>query len=253
MTGPDTCCMARMAASRGLHAVLDVVLDGLDDHNGIVHDDADGQHQAKQRQVVQAEPHGRHEGEGADDGHGHRDQGDQCRTPVLQEHQHDDGHQDDRDEQRLVDLVDRLLDKRRCVINDTVIHARRETQLEFFHLGPDQFSGVEGVGPGQLVDRQGHRRFAVQSANLVIGLGAQLYPADVADVDVPLLLGLDDDVAELVLVGQPALRGHDVLEDLPPRHGRLADLTGCHLNVLVFDGRHNVADRQMAGGHLLRV
>ena len=35
--------------------MLDVVLDGLDDDDGVVHHDADGQHQAEERQVVQAE------------------------------------------------------------------------------------------------------------------------------------------------------------------------------------------------------
>ncbi len=35
--------------------VFDVVLDRLDDHDGVVDDDADRQHQAEQRQVVQAE------------------------------------------------------------------------------------------------------------------------------------------------------------------------------------------------------
>ena len=36
-------------------AVLDVMLDRLDDDDGVVDHDADGQHQAEQRQVVQAE------------------------------------------------------------------------------------------------------------------------------------------------------------------------------------------------------
>ena len=40
-------------------AVLDVMLDRLDDDDGVVHDDADGQHQAEQRQVVQAEAQNR--------------------------------------------------------------------------------------------------------------------------------------------------------------------------------------------------
>ena len=82
-------------------AVLDVVLDGLDDDDGVVDDDADGQHQAEQRQVVQAEADDGHDGEGADDGHRHGDQRDDRRPPVLQEQQHDDGHEDDRLAQRL--------------------------------------------------------------------------------------------------------------------------------------------------------
>ena len=55
ITGPDTCSIAWMVASRGAMPVLDVVLDRLDDDDGVIDDDADGQHQAEQRQVVQAE------------------------------------------------------------------------------------------------------------------------------------------------------------------------------------------------------
>ena len=54
MTGPVTSSIALCAASRGVMPVLDPVLDGLDDDDGVVHDDADGQHQPEQRQVVQA-------------------------------------------------------------------------------------------------------------------------------------------------------------------------------------------------------
>ena len=54
ITGPDTCSIALIVASRGARPVLDVMLDRLDDHDGVVDDDADGQHQAEQRQVVQA-------------------------------------------------------------------------------------------------------------------------------------------------------------------------------------------------------
>ena len=40
---------------RGVQAVFDVMLDRLDHDDGVVHHDADGQHQAEQRQVVEAE------------------------------------------------------------------------------------------------------------------------------------------------------------------------------------------------------
>ncbi len=54
--------------------VLDMIFHRLDHHDCVVHDDADGQHQAEQREVVEAEPHGGHHGERADDGHRHGDQ-----------------------------------------------------------------------------------------------------------------------------------------------------------------------------------
>ena len=52
---------------------------------------------------------------------------------------------------------------------------------------------------------------------------------------IPLVVGLDDDLAELLRVAQPPQRGHVVLE--PLRLGRrvLADLAGGHLDVLLAD------------------
>ena len=135
-TGPDTCSIALHGRLARRQAVLDVVLDRLDDDDGVIDDDADGQHQAEQRQVVQAEADRRHDGEGADDGHRHGDQRDQRRAPVLQEHQHHDGHQDDGVEQRLEDLVDRLVDERRGVVDDGVVDARREVALAAPSSGP---------------------------------------------------------------------------------------------------------------------
>ena len=41
------------------HPLLDVVLDRLDHHDRVVDHDADGQHQAEERQVVEAEAHAR--------------------------------------------------------------------------------------------------------------------------------------------------------------------------------------------------
>ena len=66
MTGPDTSSIALMVASFGLHAVLDVVHHRLHDDDRIVDDDADGEHQAEQRQHVDREAEQREEHERAD-------------------------------------------------------------------------------------------------------------------------------------------------------------------------------------------
>ena len=112
--GPDR------GVARG-HAVLDVVLDRLDDDDRVVDHDADGQHQAEQREVIEAEAHRGHDREGADDRHRDGDQRDDRRPPVLEEQQHDDRHQDDRVAQGLEDLADRLADERRGVVADLVV------------------------------------------------------------------------------------------------------------------------------------
>ena len=93
MIGPVTSSMALSGAASAGQAVLDVVLDVLHDHDGVVDDDADRQHQAEEREVVEREAQRRHHGERADDAHRNVDQRQERGPPGLEE---EDDH--DRDE-----------------------------------------------------------------------------------------------------------------------------------------------------------
>ena len=95
ITGPVTSSMALRVASRGAQPLLEPALHVLDHHDRVVDHDPDRQHQAEQRDVVQAEAERGHDREGADDGDRHGDQRDQDGPPVLQEHEHHDRHQHD--------------------------------------------------------------------------------------------------------------------------------------------------------------
>ena len=107
ITGPETSSMALNRRRARRKPMLDVMLDRLDDDDRVVDDDADGQHQAEQREIVQAEAdHGHHGGERADDGHRHGDQRNDRRPPALQEHQHHDRHENDRVAQRLENFAE---------------------------------------------------------------------------------------------------------------------------------------------------
>ena len=66
-----------------LQTRFDVMFHRLDDDDRVVHDNANGQHQAEKREVIQAEAKRSHHREGADNGHRHRNQRDDCRPPVL--------------------------------------------------------------------------------------------------------------------------------------------------------------------------
>ena len=66
--------MLLIAASRGASPVGDIALDVLDDDDGVVDHDADRQHQAEQRQIVEREAERRHQEEGADQRHRDGDQ-----------------------------------------------------------------------------------------------------------------------------------------------------------------------------------
>ena len=96
------------------HGALDV----LDDDDRVVDDDTDREDQSKEREQVDGEAEQRHPEERADDGDRHGQGGDERRAPLLQEDVHDDRDQDDRDEQRDLDLVDRRRDEWRQVEPD---------------------------------------------------------------------------------------------------------------------------------------
>ena len=61
----------------------------------------------------------------------------------------------------------------------------------------------------------------------------------------PCRTDLDDDVAELLRLDQPAQRADRQLELLARRDRLLADLPGGHLDVLLADGRDHVAGGQV--------
>ena len=95
-TGPETSSIALKRRVLGRQALLDVVLDGLHHHDRVVHDQADGQHEAEQRQRVDREPEQRKEHERADQRDRHRQQRNQRRAPALQEDEDDEDHEHQR-------------------------------------------------------------------------------------------------------------------------------------------------------------
>ena len=229
------------------------MLDRLHHDDGVVHDNTDSQHQAEKGEVIQAEPHGRHDGECAHDRHGHGHEGNQSGSPILQEHQHDQRHQDNRIEQRLANLGYRLLNERSGVINNAIADSGRELGLELFHAGFDGVGDFEGVRTGQLVDRQRHRRFAVQRTCLVVGLGSELDPGYVLQVNERAARALEDDILKLFGAFQTSFGREDVLRRLAGGCGWLTDMARCHLDVLTLNRLDYILGIEVVSGQLLRV
>ncbi len=211
-----------------------MVLHGFDDDDGVVHDDADGQHQPEQRQIVQAEADGGHDGKRADDCHRHGHQRDDRRPPVLQEHQHNDGDQGDRLDECADHFVDRLLDERSHVEGDRVVDVVREAFLELLHSVDDALGGSDGVGIGQRPDGEAGVVFAVELASGVQAASAEFDPADVLDADFAAAgVAADDDLLEFGGVGQTADNRDRKFEGLAGRRRLLAEVAGGDLHVLL--------------------
>ncbi len=245
------------------HAVLEVALDVLDHHDGVVDHDADGQHQAEQGQGVEGEASRQHHREGADQRDRDGQDRDDRRAPALQEDDDHDGHQHQGLEQGLVDLVDRLLDVLGGVVDDLVVQARREILPQGLHLGDDALRGLQGVGARLLQDADGGRRLGVRLAVLdraQIGVGgvllrAQLHPRHVGHPgQAALVVALEHDVGELLRIDQAALGldlhlagGRRLVE------GRGAGVAGGDLDVVAAQGVDDVVHGQVARGGLVRV
>ena len=80
--------------------------DVLDDDDGIVDDEAGGDGQRHQGEVVDAVAHQVHDREGADQRDRHHDAGDEGRADVAQEQEDDEHDQADRDQERFFDVLD---------------------------------------------------------------------------------------------------------------------------------------------------
>ena len=235
-------------------SVLDVVLHRLDHHDRVVDHDPDRQHQAEEREVVEAEAHHVHHGERAHDGHGHGNQGNQGRAPVLQEQQHHQRNQDNGVAQRLDHFLDALPCKGRRVVTNDVGQVVGEILRQLLHFRPDGVAHFQGVGVGQLEDDQPRRPQADAAAAQVLVLGPQNHAAHVADAnDAAVRRGAKDDVGELCGILEPAKRGERDLRLLPGGHRRPADLSAGRLGVLLPQRGHDVAGRETPRGELLRV
>ena len=246
-----------MAACLRRFALFDVVGTALDDDDGVIHDDADGEHDGEQREQIDAEAERRHRREGADDGDRYGGRRHQHGAPVLDEHQDDDEHEDRRLEQRHIDLMDRGLDEQGGVEGNPVVESLGEISGKLRHLAGDFPGDIEGVGARQLEHRDARRLLRVEAKELAVGLGPEFgarHVAHAGDARVrSLLFGLHDDVAECLRVGETAGHVDGDLEILIPRGGRRPHLTRGDLLVLAVDGIHDVGRRQIARGELVGI
>jgi hypothetical protein len=143
-------------------AGLDVALHVLDHDDGVVHDDADGEHKPEQRQRVDREAEHIHHRERADDGHRHRHQRDDGCPPGLQEQDHDQHDERHGFQQRVDDGLDGGLHELRRVIDDVIVDAVRHAALDVGHRGAHVLCDLQGIGTRRLEHADADGRLVVQ-------------------------------------------------------------------------------------------
>ena len=138
-------------------------MDVFQDHNGVVNDDADGEHHAQHGEIVEGIIHRPHQRERGDERSGDGDGGDHGPPPVVQEKEDRQRDQHRAHHQVKTDLVQRAFDEARLVANDGHREIRRNHRRQFPEFGFDRLDHLDGVGSGLLAHDECRRIHAVES------------------------------------------------------------------------------------------
>ena len=228
--------------------------DVLHHDDGVVHQQADGQHHAEHGQGVDAETGCCEDAEGTQQHYRYRHGGDHRGTEVLQEQEHHQEHQDDGLHQRLDHALDGFGHHWGGVVREYHLHAWREEGLQVADGLAQRLGGIQRVGAVGQFHRQAGSRVAIELGADGVVLAAQGNVRDVAQAYLrTILVDLQQDRLEL-LGGLQASLADDGGVQLLARHGRqAAKLTGGHLDVLSGDRGLHVHRGQVVVVQLGRV
>ncbi len=210
----------------------DVALDVLDHDDGIIDHDADRQHQAEQRQIVEREAERGHEEERADQRHRYGNERNDRRAPGLQEQNDHDHDKQGRLADGLDHGVDRLLNELGRIEENVVFDPGREALRQFCHQALDALGGCKRIGAGALENGERHRRVVIEIGIRRIIERRQLNSADILQPHHGAGRLLHHDRGELVGIGEPSKRLHRDLKGAGMRDRRLIKHAGRDLDVL---------------------
>ena len=129
-------------------------VNGLQHHDGIVHNDADHEHESEHGEDVHRVAHEVEHSEGADDGHRNSHRGNDRGPQIPEEDEDDEHHQAEGDGQRVPHLADGFFNIDAGVVVDPHLHPFRQGRTDGLHLGPDRLGHIDRVGFGLFDDAQ---------------------------------------------------------------------------------------------------
>ena len=217
---------------------------GLHDHDGVIHDRTDGQHQGEECQQVEGETHHFDDGEGADqgddDGDGRHDGG----LQVLQEDIHDQNHQDDGDDERFQHTVHRSVKEVVGCFQLFEFQTGGQRLRDFLEVLVDFGVHLGGVGARGLVDDEQHAGMPVDVGAVVVCFGAEFHIGHIGQTQHPSVrAGTDDDVFELAHVVEQSIEFDVNLVDGAFKTADRGD------DILFVDGRDNLVGRDSISAH----
>ncbi len=235
-------------------AQRDITLDVLHYHDGVIHHDADRQHQPEQAQGIEREAEQVEYAKGPDHRNRHRQQRNNRGAPGLQKQDHDQHHQGDRFQQRMHHRADGVAHEHGRVVRRGPLHVVREARRQLGHFSAHRVREIDGVGARRLENTDADRVLIVELRAQRIAAGAHLDTRHVAQPHQRAVVrGFQDDIAELLLVFEAA-RGVDREQKVGLFLQRFsAELTGRHLHVLLLHRRDHVGGGQAARGDLVGI
>ena len=247
MTASPISEVAKIAASRGCHPLLDMPVDVLDDDDGVVDEEPDRERQGEHRHIVEGEPEGPDQGKGGDDRdrQGHRT--DQCRPDVPEEDENGEDREQPPEDQVLLHLCDGPFDEGGLVDGDVQGHPRRERLVNLRYFLFDQVDDGHGVRPGLFLDPHPHGGDSVEADDGASLLHPVLRLPDVPETDGGALVIGDDQIIEVGNVEEFTLDLDRVLL------GDALDPAAGEFDVLSLEGDHDIVRGEPVGPELASV
>ncbi len=232
---------------QGRFPPLQMVVDVLHHHDGIIHHQADGKDQRQQGDEVDGKAEIPGADKGGDERYRHRNGRNERGAPLPEEQIEHRHHQHGADGQGLVHLVDRLLDKDGGVVIHLELGPLRQEALHLAEFLLDPLRHCQRVGGGLGDDADTQALFAVALIGAVFVLGSHLHVGDIGQIDALAVGGCGDlQLLEIfrcvVETGDLHRHGHGVVADLAPRQ----------LDVLPLESLFHIAHRDATGRHVGR-
>ena len=184
--------------SDGFHTLADMAVAVLHHDDGVIHDQADGEHHGEQRQQVDGEARHRHHHESADDGKRDRHHGNGDRPHIAQEHEHNECHDSQRLKQRRFHFVDGAVDEFGGIVNDLAFKPFRQRFDNLREDFVDARQHVDQIRIGRGTHRKDDGIDAVEGDACVVIVGAQHDVGHVLKPDDGAVGLPDDEILELV-------------------------------------------------------
>ncbi len=229
-----------------MHQALDV----FHHHDGVVHQQADGQYHGVHGQHVDTDAEVGQQREGAEQHHRHRQGRNQRGAEVLQEQVHHQKDQHHRFDDGVDHRTDRGLHHWRGVVGIDHLDAFGQIDFLLLHLG---LHGFYGFKQGQTQGQAG-RRLAVMGTRDREVVGTQRDLSHVLDADLRAVgFDLDQDLLEFGRSGHASLTQHRGVELHTGAGRQTAELAGGDLYVLLADSVGNIAWSQLVTVELGRI